>query len=967
MLRRMSSAGQSCEPEMHSLEKPHAVLSLVAKGGASVHSDVPIRSEETALALVREASRRFPDAWMPLEVCISMRDQLATEFGKDDPLATLFQRIPSRRWKFRHPELERLMASETLGGWALCAETVEYLIEKIEEDRPSAILEFGSGTSSLALAWIMTRLHGDSSMPRVYSIDQSADHIEQTRAVLERHHLVGTVRFHHAELVLQTIGSRVARCYNLTGEVLEQFFGGVRPDLILIDGPAGESGIRFGTVPLVSEFVDPNAVVIVDDGLRDSELDTADQWNRLGYVRWEGIRWEGKGLLSGRVRPALPASTRLWLERVERTIRPRSSYAPPMVSENVAQNDQRVTASRVALKTHLLASHTVARASSSSLSTQDQPRCLFVNTYYPGFLEQHYQRRPELLSAGYDSQHSALQDACFGDSDFYSSGLRAAGWAVQDVIANCPSLQRQWAFERDCDPASAPLRTALDQIAQVRPQVLYVQDLNIATREFLAAARPYVDLIVGQIASPIPPHAHLDGFDLLISSFPHFVEMFRRQGRVAYYQPLAFDPRVLERLGDHRRDYALTFVGGVSPAHKGRYELLTALAKASPIHFWGYGTQALVQQGVEASRLHGDVWGVDMFTVLAKSTITVNHHIDVAQSNANNMRLFEATGCGTLLVTDYKDNLNDLFEIGAEVVAYRSITECADLIEYYLNHKNETAEIAKRGQARTLRDHTYEARMRHTAELLSRHLDIKIGANRLPDPDLGRISYGRQEIEPGQITVELAQSWQSDRIPLKQRSLVQRELLDMYQGNTPDVFKTLAKSLCSYVRPNIELLEIGCASGYYYEVLEYLLNTRLTYLGIDFSDTMIRLARAYYPGVRFEIGDGSALRFQERSIPIVISSCVLLHVREYALHIAEAARVASEIVVFHRTPIARRADTKHFTKFAYGVETFEIRFNEAEFLGLCRSVGMEFIAMHSISSEPRQDELEGTYVFRAPQ
>ena len=954
---------------MHSLQKPHAVPSLVDQGGVAVHTDIPACSEKTALALVMEASRLFRDAWMPIEVCLSMRDQLAIELGKEDPLATLFQGIPSRPWKFRHAELERLMASETLGGWALSAETVEYLIEKIEVYRPSAILEFGSGTSSLALAWVMTRLHGESSMPRVFSIDQSADHIEQTRAVLQRHQLVGAVRFLHAELALQTIGSRVARCYNLPGEVLERFLGGVRPDLILIDGPAGETGIRFGTVPLVSEVVDPNAVVIVDDGLRDSELDTADQWDRLGYVQWEGIRWEGKGLLSGKVRPALPASTRQWLERVECAIQPRSSCAPPMASDNVARNGQRVTASRLALKTHpiAIAGHTVARASSSSLSTGDQPTCLFVNTYYPGFLEHHYQRHPELLSAPYDAQHSALQASCFGDSDFYSFGLRAAGWAVQDVIANCPSLQRQWAFERGCDPAPEPLRTVLDQIAQVRPQVLYLQDLNVGTKEFLAAVRAHVDLIIGQIASPIPPHAHLDGFDLLISSFPHFVETFRRQGRVAYYQPLAFDPRVLKRLGNHRRDHALTFVGGVSPAHKGRYELLTALAQSLPIHFWGYGTQALVQQGVEARRLHGDVWGVDMFRVLAKSTITVNHHIDVAQSNANNMRLFEATGCGTLLVTDYKENLNDLFEIGAEVVAYRSITECVDLIAYYLNHHDEAAEIAKRGQARTLRDHTYEARMRHTAELLNRHLDMKIGANRLPDPDLGRISYGRHEIEPGQITVELEQSWQSDRIPLKQRALVQRELLDMYRGNPPDVFKTLAESLRPYVKPNVELLEIGCASGYYYEVLEYLLNTRLAYLGIDFSDAMIRLARAYYPGVQFEIGDGSALRFQERSIPIVISSCVLLHVREYALHIAEAARVASEVVVFHRTPIARHGDTKHFTKFAYDVETFEIRFNEAEFLELCRSVGMEFIAMHSISSEPGRDELEGTYVFRAPQ
>lgn len=593
-----------------------------------------------------------------------------------------------------------------------------------------------------------------------------------------------------------------------------------------------------------------------------------------------------------------------------------------------------------------------------------QATCVFINTYYEAFLGQHYDANPGLAMHSYHEQHRSLQSACFGDSDFYSSNIRKAGWGAIDLIVNCQPLQASWAKEQGIVREMSSI--AIEQIRALRPQVLYLQDLGIVTKEFCQAVRPSVELIVGQIASPIPSHAHLDGFDILISSFPHFVETFRRQGLVAYYQPLAFDPRVLERLGNHRRDHALTFVGGVSSAHKGRFDLLTALAKSTPMHFWGYGTQALTQHGVETSRLHGDVWGLDMFAVLAESRITLNHHIDVAQSNANNMRLFEATGCGALLVTDYKDNLSDLFDIGSEIVAYRSMTECADLIQYYLTHPDEAAAIAERGQARTLRDHTYETRMRHTAEFLNRHLEMKIGSNRLPDPDLGRISHGRREIEPSGVTPELIQSWRSDRIPLKQRALVQRELRDMYCGKTPDVFRVLADALDPHICPNIELLEIGCASGYYYEALEYLLNVRLSYLGVDFSDAMIRLARAYYPQARFEIGDGSALRFQDRSFPIVVSSGVLLHVREYALHIAEAARVASDIVVFHRTPIVRRAATKHFTKFAYEVETFEIRFNETDFLGLCRDVGMELMSAHTIASAPERDEFEITYVYRAP-
>ena len=112
--------------------------------------------------------------------------------------------------------------------------------------------------------------------------------------------------------------------------------------------------------------------------------------------------------------------------------------------------------------------------------------------------------------------------------------------------------------------------------------------------------------------------------------------------------------------------------------------------------------------------------------------------------------------------------------------------------------------IAKRGQARTLRDHTYETRMRHTAELLNRHLQLKIGSHRLPDPDLQQVSYGHVLIQPPQVTTDLAQSWRSDRIPLRQRALVQRELQDLYRGNPPEVFRVLAEAL-RLVGPGIVL------------------------------------------------------------------------------------------------------------------------------------------------------------------
>ena len=907
---------------------------------------------------LREAAAIFRDSPMPLEACLALRQWLAQRSSQPDQLAAKFQRLRRQPRRLRTLELQSLIEDDLLGGWALCADTIDFLITKIQEIRPTAVLEFGSGTSSLALAWIMRQLYGPPHQPYVFSIDQSSTFIQRTKQRLVRHGLADCVRFLHAELSPQNIGSMESCCYSLPPATLKQFFGDARPSLVVIDGPAGENGIRFGTIPLVRGYLASDALIFLDDGLRDSELDTADQWSRLRYVQWEGIRWEGKGLLCGSLcAPAAPAADR-WLEQAYLvTSGKRILSGPRSQNEDASSNDHHISFS---LPEH----HATKAPSSLSAPNVASKKCLFLNTYYPGFLENHYKTHPELVSASYEDQHRSLQDTCFGDSDFYSAGMRSAGWSAVDIIANCTTLQRQWGKEHGISPNGALLDIVFEQIRITCPQVLYLQDLSMGTQEFLAEVRPHVDLIVGQIASPLPPQAHLDGFDILISSFPHFVDAFRQQDRTAYYQPLAFDPRILQRVGAAPREFPLTFVGGLSPAHRERQELLAKLGTSLPLHCWGYGTKTLAPCGVDAARLHGDVWGVDMFTVLARSRITLNHHIDVAKSNANNMRLFEATGCGALLVTDYKDNLADLFEIGSELVTYRSAEECEDLIAYYLAHPEEGSAIAKRGQARTLRDHTYATRMEQTAEILARHWDAKVGNNRLPEPDLTRVSYAQQPIAPNQVTAELASSWRSEEIPQKQRALVQRELTDLYRGHPPKVFQVLSDTLQPHVRPGIGLLEVGCASGYYYEVLEYLLKTRLSYVGVDFSPAMIRMARTYYPRVRFEVADGAALRFDDGSFPIVVSSGVLLHVQNYAAHIAEAARVASEIIVLHRTPVYRIAPTAHFKKFAYGVDTFELRFNEGELLDLCKKVGMEYLARFEYDRQDGRDAFDVTYVFR---
>ena len=79
------------------------------------------------------------------------------------------------------------------------------------------------------------------------------------------------------------------------------------------------------------------------------------------------------------------------------------------------------------------------------------------------------------------------------------------------------------------------------------------------------------------------------------------------------------------------------------------------------------------------------------------------------------MRLFEATGVGAYLLTDFKDNLHTLFAPDREVAVWRSVDDCLKAIDRALANDAQRAAIARAGQARTMAQHTYRHR---AAEIL---------------------------------------------------------------------------------------------------------------------------------------------------------------------------------------------------------------------------------------------------------
>jgi spore maturation protein CgeB len=384
---------------------------------------------------------------------------------------------------------------------------------------------------------------------------------------------------------------------------------------------------------------------------------------------------------------------------------------------------------------------------------------LFLNRDYTDFLEWLYAVNQGLEGRSYDEQLRVRNDSLFGVADFYSSNLRDIGEEAYELHINNEYLQRAWANQHGIEAPNrsgiqsvrklssipvfksilSPVRRLLawersswfykilaSQIRHYRPDVLINQDLFGLSSQFLHEVKPYVRLMVGQhAATPFTRTDVLHCYDLMISSFPPTVECFRKQGVNAELNRMGFEPRVLSGLRQAAPLRDVSFIGSFQTIHRSRqvfFEQLCARLNASTtFEIWAPTLAEIPPKSPLRQCYRGPIWGREMYHILNSSRITLNHHGDVLPF-ANNMRLFEATGVGTLLVTDWKENLVDMFDVGKEVITYRTPEECAEVIKYYLAHEDERNKVAQAGHARTLREHTYRQRVRQLIEIVGRYL-----------------------------------------------------------------------------------------------------------------------------------------------------------------------------------------------------------------------------------------------------
>ncbi len=82
------------------------------------------------------------------------------------------------------------------------------------------------------------------------------------------------------------------------------------------------------------------------------------------------------------------------------------------------------------------------------------------------------------------------------------------------------------------------------------------------------------------------------------------------------------------------------------------------------------------------------------------------------------------------------------------------------------------------------------------------------------------------------------------------------------------------KDFSQYITKGDTVLDIGCGNGRVYQLCE---NLQVAYTGIDQSEELIRIAKAKYPEVHFDVGEMTQLPYEDASFSIIICVATFNH------------------------------------------------------------------------------------------
>ncbi len=188
----------------------------------------------------------------------------------------------------------------------------------------------------------------------------------------------------------------------------------------------------------------------------------------------------------------------------------------------------------------------------------------------------------------------------------------------------------------------------------------------------------------------------------LVFDYPLLKRLNKIGRKNAYYLPFGAE---IEKKEDRKKIYDISFIG---TWRKSRENTLKKLSEFN-LNIWGDSRwyNSSLKQFVKGGRISQQ----KMKDIIKKSKINLNIYFAGFKLDGAALRVFEVTGCGEFLLSEYKNSISKLYKLGKEVVCYRTIQEMKKKITYFLNNPEEREKIALWGYNRARKNHTWEKRL----------------------------------------------------------------------------------------------------------------------------------------------------------------------------------------------------------------------------------------------------------------
>src|SRR5271154_5656491 len=203
------------------------------------------------------------------------------------------------------------------------------------------------------------------------------------------------------------------------------------------------------------------------------------------------------------------------------------------------------------------------------------------------------------------------------------------------------------------------------------------------------------------------------GYDLVFVKDRYIQDLFSRMVRSTtfHYLPEACNPRVHHPVTLSERD-AVQYGCEIMIAgtlYYYRQDILSQLANFD-LKIWG-GVPDWLQKKIASYHTGRQVTGIEKCRAVAGARICLNT-LHFAEINGLNCRAFELAGCAAFQLVTAVPAVAEHFTPDEEIAGFSSADEMIDKVRLYLAKPELAGAIARQGQMRAYREHTYEHRLR---------------------------------------------------------------------------------------------------------------------------------------------------------------------------------------------------------------------------------------------------------------